>query len=157
MRITIRPIIAVVTAIALASCTPEAPVGPIADITNVTFAASLGVNLSNMTKTASGLYYQDTPAGTGNTAVSGNRLTVHYTGNLINGSTFDSSVGKAPFAFTLGGGNVIKGWDEGLAGMKVGGTRKLVIPPALAYGAIANGAIPASSILVFMVQLISIP
>lgn len=110
-----------------------------------------------MTKTASGLYYQDTPAGVGATAASGSHLTVHYTGYLSNGTSFDTSIGKSPFGFTLGSGAVIKGWDEGLVGMKVGGTRKLVIPPSLGYGAVAQPTIPANSILVFTVQLVSIP
>ncbi|MBM4194578.1 MAG: FKBP-type peptidyl-prolyl cis-trans isomerase [Gemmatimonadetes bacterium] len=110
-----------------------------------------------MTKTPSGLYYQDVPAGSGTTAVSGNRVTVHYTGFLTSGSTFDSSVGKTPFSFTIGRGEVIAGWDEGIQGMKVGGTRKLVIPPTLGYGAAGAGAIPSNAILVFNVQLLSIP
>jgi len=157
MRNILRPALAAVALIALASCTPEASTAPAVDITAVTFASSLGITLSAMTKTASGLYYQDTQAGTGVTAVSGNHLTMHYTGYLTNGSTFDTSIGKTPFGFTLGSGQVIAGWDEGVAGMKVGGTRKLVIPPSLGYGPTTVGSIPANSILVFTVQLVSIP
>jgi len=157
MRPIIRPALAAMALIALASCTPEASTAPAADISTVTFASALGINLSAMTKTASGLYYQDAPAGTGTTAVAGNHVTVHYTGYLTNGSSFDTSIGKTPFGFTLGAGQVISGWDEGVAGMKVGGTRKLVIPPALGYGATAVGSIPANSVLVFNVQLLSIP
>ena len=73
------------------------------------------------------------------------------------GTSFDTSIGKSPFGFTLGGGSVIKGWDEGLVGMKVGGTRKLVIPPAMGYGGGSVNGIPPNSILVFNVQLVSIP
>ena len=156
MRATIRFATAL-AAIALASCTPEASTGPAQDITTTTFASSLGITLSAMTKTASGLYYQDSPAGTGVTATSGNHLTVNYTGFLTNGSTFDTSIGKTPFGFTLGQGAVIAGWDEGVAGMKIGGTRKLVVPSNLGYGATAVGSIPPNSILVFSIQLISIP
>ena len=95
--------------------------------------------------------------GTGAEAKSGQRVRVHYTGKLTDGKTFDSSVGKAPFTFALGAGQVIKGWDLGVAGMKVGGQRRLTIPPELAYG--ARGAppvIPPNSTLVFDVELLAI-
>jgi FKBP-type peptidyl-prolyl cis-trans isomerase FkpA len=139
-----------------ASCTFEAATAPAAvKIESATFSPSLGINLSAMTKTSSGLYYQDVVAGTGVTAVSGNTVTVKYNGYLVNGSSFDANA--TGFKFKLGNSEVIKGWDEGVAGMKVGGSRKLVIPPDLAYGSTAVGSIPANSILVFTVQLISIP
>lgn len=157
MRTAFRFAAAMLATIAVSSCTPEAPLAPAQDITTVTFATSLGVTLSAMTKTASGLYYQDTPAGTGVAAVAGNHVTVNYTGYLTGGSSFDTSIGKTPFGFTLGQAQVIAGWDEGVAGMKVGGTRKLVIPAKLGYGATAVGSIPSNSILVFNVTLISIP
>src|SRR5436853_2615296 len=86
------------------------------------------------TKTASGLEYWDIKVGTGATANKSQTVKVHYTGWLTNGKKFDSSVGGNPFQFTLGAGQVIKGWDEGVAGMKVGGKRQLRIPPDLAYG-----------------------
>jgi len=157
MRNLLRTSAVTLAILVLASCTPEASTAPAADISTVTFASSLGITLSAMTRTASGLYFQDTQAGTGVTAVSGNHVTVNYTGYLTNGSTFDTSIGKTPFGFTLGSGQVIAGWDEGVAGMKVGGTRKLVIPPSLGYGSTAVLTIPANSILVFTVQLVSIP
>ncbi len=131
----------------LAACKSDSTTAPVVDITQVTFASSLGINLASMTKTADGLYFQDSPAGTGATASSGSHLTVNYTGYFTNGSTFDTSAGKTPLGFTLGQGQVIAGWDEGLAGMKVGGTRKLVIPPSLGYGSTANGPIPANQFL----------
>lgn len=126
------------------------------DLTSTTFAPALGVDLSAMTKTPSGLYYQDQTVGTGTTAQAGKQVTVHYTGWLTNGTKFDSSVDrKKPFAFTPGVGMVIAGWDEGVIGMKVGGKRKLVIPASLGYGAQSVGPIPPNSVLVFDVELLS--
>lgn len=109
-------------------------------------------------KTPSGLEYWDIQKGTGATAVSGERVTVDYTGWLSSGQKFDSSVDSGrPFTFPLGAGRVIKGWDEGVAGMQVGGKRQLRIPPDLAYGAAGHPpVIPENSTLIFDVQLISV-
>jgi len=108
------------------------------------------------TKTASGLEYWDIKVGTGAVAQTGHQVKVDYTGWLTNGKKFDSSVGTGrPFGFMLGAGQVIKGWDEGVAGMKVGGKRQLRIPPDLAYGAKGYpGVIPPNSTLVFDVELV---
>jgi len=110
------------------------------------------------TKTASGLEYWDIKVGTGAVAQSGQHVKVDYTGWLTNGKKFDSSVGTGkPFDFLLGGGQVIKGWDEGVAGMKVGGKRQLRIPADLAYGQKGYpGVIPPNSTLVFDVQLVDV-
>ncbi len=114
------------------------------------------------TTTASGLVYEEKVVGTGNTAQAGQDVSVHYTGWLLyggeRGKKFDSSRdrGKA-FGFALGAGRVIKGWDEGVQGMKVGGTRVLTIPPALGYGARgAGGVIPPNATLIFEVELLAI-
>ncbi|MGZ9275033.1 MAG: FKBP-type peptidyl-prolyl cis-trans isomerase [Nitrospira sp.] len=108
--------------------------------------------------TESGLKYVDVSVGTGREAVAGNLATVHYTGWLTNGTKFDSSVDRRdPFSFPIGSGKVIKGWDEGVAGMKVGGKRKLTIPPQLGYGARgAGGVIPPNATLVFDVELLEV-
>lgn len=110
------------------------------------------------TKTASGLQYIDSKVGDGAEAKAGQQVTVNYTGYLTNGTKFDSSLnpGRTPFDFKLGAGSVIKGWDEGVAGMKVGGKRRLIIPPALGYGASGQGPIPANSQLIFDVELLSV-
>ena len=106
----------------------------------------------------------DLKLGTGDAAAaSGNALSVDYTGWLYDtskpdqkGAMFDTSIGKTPFSFTLGAGQVIQGWDQGIVGMKVGGVRKLVIPPSLAYGQTRSGSIPANATLLFEITLLSI-
>jgi FKBP-type peptidyl-prolyl cis-trans isomerase len=110
------------------------------------------------TTTASGLQYWDIVVGTGATATPGSAVKVHYSGFLTNGQKFDSSRDRGePFSFPLGAGQVIKGWDEGVAGMKVGGQRQLRIPPELGYGAAgAPGAIPPNATLIFDVELLEV-
>jgi FKBP-type peptidyl-prolyl cis-trans isomerase len=104
-----------------------------------------------------GLQYWDIKVGTGAEAKEGSHVVVNYTGWLTNGKKFDSSVGHEPFDFKIGAGEVIKGWDEGVAGMKVGGKRQLRIPPSLGYGATgAPGAIPPNATLIFDVELLRI-
>jgi FKBP-type peptidyl-prolyl cis-trans isomerase len=105
-----------------------------------------------------GLEYWDIKEGSGAVAKSGQSVTVHYTGWLTNGKKFDSSVDRGkPFTFDLGSGQVIKGWDEGVAGMKVGGKRQLRIPPDLAYGDRGAGsAVPPNATLIFDVELLSV-
>ena len=115
-----------------------------------------------MITTASGLKYEDSVEGTGAEAKAGQRVSVHYTGWLytdgVAGRKFDSSKDRGqPFAFPLGGGRVIRGWDEGVQGMKVGGTRRLVIPADLGYGASgAGGVIPPNATLLFEVELLGV-
>ena len=124
-----------------------------------------GSGSASATSGPTALQTTDTVIGTGATAVAGNTLTVNYTGWLYDasaaqnhGKQFDSSIGKAPFSFKLGAGQVIAGWDQGMVGMKVGGKRTLLIPSAMGYGSSgAGGVIPPNTALVFDVELISIP
>jgi FKBP-type peptidyl-prolyl cis-trans isomerase len=126
--------------------------GPGSDPATETYAASLGVNISQMTKVSDNLYIQDVAPGNGTQAAVGKSVNVKYTGWLVNGTQFDSN----SIAFPLGVGAVIPGWDLGLVGMRVGGTRRLVIGSALAYGSGGNPpVIPGNATLVFVVQLLS--
>ncbi len=150
-RVVVIAIILVVTAgLVLAQSAPRRPATP--NTSAPTKVTGDGV------KTASGLIYWDIRVGNGEVAKEGSHVRVHYTGWLTTGKKFDSSVdaGK-PFDFTIGNGEVIKGWEEGVAGMKVGGKRQLRIPPALGYG--ADGyppVIPANATLIFDIQLLGV-
>jgi FKBP-type peptidyl-prolyl cis-trans isomerase FkpA len=137
----------------LASCGKDATAPT---IEQTTFAASLNVDLSTMTKLPSGMYIKDLVVGTGKTVTPGDNITARYIGWLANGTEFDrNEAPEAPIAFGLGAGDVILGWDLGIDGMKVGGKRQLVIPPALGYGKSGRGTIPGNAVLVFVVDLIS--
>jgi len=126
---------------------------PLIPIESTTFASNLNVNLAASTKTASGLYYRDIAVGTGQTVAANDSVKVFYQGALTNGQIFDQNLGQAPAGIRLGRGAVIKGWDEGLVGMKVNGTRQLIIPPALAYGSSGSYPIPPNAVLVFNVTI----
>ena len=117
-----------------------------------------GATGGETTTTPSGLQYTDEAVGSGQQAKAGDHVVVHYTGTLTDGRKFDSSRDRnKPFEFPLGAGTVIRGWDEGVAGMKVGGRRRLVIPPQLGYGARGAGSvIPPNATLVFDVELVGI-
>ena len=122
------------------------------------FNAELGVDTTKMTRAPAGFWYTDVAVGQGEEAVPGRTVTVHYTGWLPSGKKFDSSRDRGePFAFALGAGQVITGWDEGVKGMKPGGRRKLVLPPAMAYGeAGAPPDIPPGATLVFDVEVLKV-
>jgi FKBP-type peptidyl-prolyl cis-trans isomerase len=127
-----------------------------AGLTWLLISSTRGVD-GGFTTTTSGLMYKDVKVGTGRQAKAGDTVTVHYTGQLEDGKTFDSSVGKKPISFPLGKGSVIKGWDEGVSGMKEGGTRKLIIPPQLGYGRDGfEDVIPPNAVLFFEVELLKV-
>lgn len=117
-----------------------------------------GKTAEGLVTTVSGLQYVDVVVGSGREAHAGETAIVHYTGKLTNGTQFDSSKGRnEPFPFRLGAGQVIRGWDEGVEGMKIGGIRKLVIPPQLGYGSRGAGSvIPPNATLIFEVELLDL-
>lgn len=106
--------------------------------------------------TKSGLKYKDLKVGAGAQAQDGKKVTVHYVGKFMDGKQFDSSRGKGPFEVTLGTGSVIKGWEEGLVGVKAGGKRLLIIPPELAYGKTGSGRIPPNATLYFEIEVLKV-
>lgn len=129
--------------------------GPAPTIETAHFDPSLMVDLSNSTKLSSGLYVRDLELGTGTEITSGVRATLRYTGWFIDGRSFDSNQ-TSGFKFRVGAGEVILGWDLGVPGMKVGGSRQLIIPPDLGYGPDGYGPIPGNAILVFDVSVVSV-
>ncbi len=127
-------------------------------IVAVGFSIFRSTKINQIKTLESGLQIQDEVVGTGAAAVAGEMVTVNYTGTLADGKKFDSSYDHGePFSFILGAGQVIRGWDEGVGGMKVGGKRKLTIPPELGYGNqnVGNGLIPPNSTLIFEVELLN--
>ena len=128
-------------------------------LTYLMMTGSGGGSDGDVIATASGLQYIDLKIGTGREAKKGDTVAVHYTGKLKTGVKFDSSLDRGkPFTFSIGAGDVIKGWDEGVPGMKVGGRRKLIVPADLGYGSreAGDGKIPPNSTLVFDIELISV-
>lgn len=158
-------IVALLTLVALGACkekaadapnaapTQAAPAAPAGSgIETTTFDPSLGVDLAAMTKMPNGLYYKDLAVGTGTLAETGKSVTARYAGMLPDAKGFD----QGEYTFVAGAGRVIRGWDEGIPGMRVGGKRLLVIPPDLGYGAGGSGPIPPNAVLVFTVEVIDV-
>lgn len=155
MRRVFRALLCALPLLAAAACgDTTGPSDP--DLTKVSFAPALGVDIATMTRMGDGVYVKDITVGTGAGVVPGRVLGVRYQGWLANGNRFDhNEPPRAIFQLVLGQGRVIEGWEQGLLGMKVGGKRLLVIPPSLGYGTQANGPIPANSVLVFQVEVVS--
>lgn len=162
---TFRMIIALTCAVLLAGCNETAQQSGSASTTTTqaTTTPAAGDAAAPATggkvhKLASGLQYEDMNVGSGKMAEPGMNVSVHYTGWLTDGTKFDSSVDRGqPFKFQLGAGQVIRGWDEGVKGMRIGGKRKLTIPPDMGYGANgAGGVIPPNATLVFDVELLDV-
>ncbi len=141
----------------IASPAPSSTPTPILQPTQVSQPAQNSSQSGSMVTMSNGLKIQDLKVGGGQEAKSGDTVTVNYLGTLENGTKFDSSYDRnQPFTTQIGVGTVIKGWDEGIVGMKVGGKRKLIIPAELGYGTQAAGTIPPNSVLVFEVELLGI-
>lgn len=128
------------------------------DLDQLTFAPSLGVDLREMSRTESGVYYLDLVEGTGAEATQNREVTIHYVGRLPDGQVFDSSLATGePFQFTLGFREVIPGWEDGVRGMREGGRRLLVVPPDQGYGDRGvTGRVPPNATLVFEIQLLEV-
>ena len=144
----------------IAACASSADRKPaetgVPDIGSTSFAPVLGIELGSMTKTPAGIYIRDLSPGIGEPVGPGQQVAIHYQGNLADGQPFDANgPTDPPYVFQLGAAEVVPGFEEGVRGMRVGGRRQVIIPPALGYGAQANGPIPANSILVFTIELVS--
>lgn len=152
-----EPVDSVTTAVAPVSEEPAAP-APSAinnspdSIATAAFAPALGIVIGEYEHNTTGLYWKDHKVGDGKEAKIGSRVRVQYDGRLPDGTGFDKGV----YPFTIGSHQVIEGWEQGIAGMKVGGTRTLIIPPSLGYGAGGSGPIPANATLVFDVELMEV-
>lgn len=155
-RITVRlmslALVLLSGAIVACSTTPwqNTPLDP----SQLTFAEELNVELSRMQQIEPGLYSEDISLGSGRSADRGNRVWIHYITWLPDGTLVDASVGGEPFSFRLGEGEVIRGWERAIQGMRVGGNRRLVIRPGLAYGSRGTSKVPPGATLVFQVELV---
>lgn len=140
----------------LAGCAGGSWEGTSQDPARVSFAPELEVELPAMERTSSGLYLQDLSEGVGPVARRNSLVTIHYVTFLPDGEVVDASIGGEPFTLRLGGNEVIRGWNQGIPGMKVGGRRKLVVRPGLAYGSRGSANVPPDATLVFEVQLLDV-
>jgi FKBP-type peptidyl-prolyl cis-trans isomerase len=131
--------------------------GPAPDPVELAYAPQLEVDFSAMERTASGLWIEEIAEGVGRVASQGVLIRIHYVAHLPDGTLVDGTLGGEPFEFRLGGNDVIRGWNQGIVGMQVGGRRRLVIRPGLAYGARGRPpAVPPNSVLVFEIQLVDV-
>lgn len=135
---------------------PEGPPLPPSDPALLFFSPELEVDLSEFERTSSGLYVQDVQVGEGPIARRTSRVWIHYVGWLPDGTVFDASLGGDPYHTRLGGNEVIRGWNEGITGMRRGGIRRLVVPPNLGYGSRGQGDVPPGATLVFQLELVDV-
>jgi FKBP-type peptidyl-prolyl cis-trans isomerase FkpA len=149
---------AAIVSVSLAACaSSRGPAFVAPPMESIPFASSLDVNLARMSKTPGGVYYRDLEVGTGPVLHGKEDVKVHYMGWLTNGVKFDSNtVQQPPVTVLLGRGRVIKGWDEGIPGMRVGGRRQLIIPSELGYGSARSEVIPPDAVLVFEIRVVSV-
>ena len=140
----------------LGACAGGAPAGPLppTDPAQIEFAPELGIDLADFELTPSGLYVQELNVGTGPPARRTSRVWIYYVGWLPDGTVFDGQLEGDPFHGRLGGSEMIRGWNEGIRGMRVGGRRRLVVRPGLGYGARGRGKVPPGATLIFELQLI---
>ena len=160
VRTVSRTLAMVLLPIVLSGCggggaAPSASLPP-SDPAALFFAPDLDIDLGDFERTSSGLYVQDLEEGKGAVARRESRIWIYYVGWLPDGTVFDGNVGGEPFHFRLGGNEVIRGWNEGIVGMKRGGRRRLVVRPGLAYGSRGRGKVPAGATLVFEVELVDV-
>jgi FKBP-type peptidyl-prolyl cis-trans isomerase FkpA len=148
-------LLVIATACGGAASSASTPLPP-SDPAQLDFAPELDVELSEFERTTSGLYYQDVQVGDGPVARRTSRVWVRYVGWLPDGTVFDGNVGGEPYHARLGGNEVIRGWNEGIDGMRRGGIRKLVVPPALGYGSRGSSNVPPGATLVFLVELVDV-
>jgi FKBP-type peptidyl-prolyl cis-trans isomerase FkpA len=154
MRRVFRALLCALPLLAAACGDASGPGDP--DLTEVTFAPSLGVDISTMTRVGDGVYIKDLIPGDGAVVTANKVVSTRYAGFLANGTEFQNNLtAPEPFPFVLGQRRVIAGWDQGIPGMKVGGTRLLVIPPSLGYGAQGRDIIPPNAVLVFQVKVVA--
>ncbi len=156
-----KPALTLLMAIAvIAACGGGPPVDvgpqPPSDPAELVFAPEVAVDLSAMQRTESGLYVQDIVLGDGPVARRTSRVWVKYVGRLPDGTVFDANLGGEPYHARLGGSEVIRGWNEGILGMRRGGIRRLVVPPHLAYGSRGSGDVPPGATLVFDLELVDV-
>lgn len=157
--LTARVAARTLVAVALAGCASGAgdrAALPPTDPSEIVFAPELEIDLATFERTRNGLYVQDVEIGDGPSARRDSRVWIHYAGWLPDGTLVDTSVGGDPFHLRLGGDEVIRGWNEGIVGMRRGGTRRLVIPPRLGYGSRGTARVPPGATLVFLVELVDV-
>lgn len=153
----VLPLLSLAGALALAGCASNHGDAAATSATSAPAAKPATPTETKVHKLASGLVYEDVLIGDGKMADPGLTVSVHYTGTFTDGRKFDSSLDRGqPYTFELGSGSVIRGWDEGIKGMRVGGKRKLTIPSDLAYGAAGRGQIPPNTTLLFDVELVGV-